>query len=55
MERSFQDESNTMLNFWKKIGWSYRGKKYLGPEDPIYGYLALWSEVQNYDIMKTCK
>ena len=53
----FYKKSNFLLALWKilielnpkqgwifekKNGWSYGEKKYLGPEDPIYGYLIIW-------------
>ena len=36
----------------KMFCWSYGGNNYLGPEEPIYGYLNLWSEAKKYEVIK---
>ena len=40
--------------YWSLIflGWSNGGNNYVGPEDPIYGCLEIWFEVQEYDAIK---
>ena len=37
------------IPFWRSYGEKY----YLGPEDPIYGYMGLWSEARKYEVIKT--
>ena len=53
LERSCRDVSETTLSFEKiTFWWSYSINKYRAPEDPIYLYLTIWSDVHTYDVIK---